>query len=114
MKKLIIIIFSLFVLSSCAGYMHVTVPQSCITYSGIDFEVGRYVEHSFTKVYIFGLGGLRHENVIKELMTKANLQTNETLGYINVTKNTTTFFGIFSSVNFVASGYVVKPTDVNN
>ena len=26
-----------------------TVPQSCITYSGIDFEVGRYVEHSFTK-----------------------------------------------------------------
>lgn len=101
-------------LVSCAGFTHVTAPQSTINIIGKDVQTERYVEYKLTKTYILGIGGMsakaRNTNIIQKLMQKANLQENEALAYISVSKNVNHFLGIYARVNFTASGYVVRPT----
>lgn len=99
-------------LSSCAGLTQVTVPQSNINYMGEDIETCRRVEFTLVKTYFMGIGGMseraRNTNIIDELMKKANLQTNESLAYISVSRNINTYL-IYTEVKFTASGYVVRP-----
>lgn len=113
MKRVFIVALATAILSSCAGFTHVTVPSSSISYVGKDIETERYVEYTLTKSYFFGIGGMsakaRNTNIVKELMRKANLQENEALAYISVSKNVNTFLGIITYVNFKGSGYVVRP-----
>lgn len=110
-----ILILSAFVaiLSSCAGFTKVTVPHSSVSYGEKDFEITRSVEYTLTKSYFLGIGGMsakaRNTNIVKELIRKANLQKNETLSYISVSQNVNTFLGIITTVDYVASGHVVRP-----
>lgn len=111
--RISVFILAVITLVSCAGFTHVTVPQSTINIIGEDVETERYVEYKLTKTYVFGIGGMsaraRNTNIIQKLMQKANLQENETLAYITVSKNANHVLGIYSRVNFTASGYVVRP-----
>ena len=113
MKRVFIVALATAILSSCAGFTHVTVPSSSISYVGKDIETERYVEYTLTKSYVLGIGGMsakaRNTNIVQELMRKANLQTNETLAYISISKNANSFLGLITKVNFKASGYVVRP-----
>ena len=110
-----ILILSAFVaiLSSCAGFTKVTVPHSNVSYGEKDFEITRSVEYTLTKSYFLGIGGMsakaRNTNIVKELIRKANLQKNETLSYISVSQNVNTVLGIITTVDYVASGHVVRP-----
>lgn len=112
--KILVFILAVMALVSCAGFTHVTVPQSTINIIGKDVETERYVEYKLTKTYILGIGGMsakaRNTNIIQELMQKAHLKENETLAYISVSKNVNHFLGIYARVNFTASGYVVRPS----
>lgn len=45
-------------LVSCAGFTHVTAPQSTINIIGKDVQTERYVEYKLTKTYILGIGGM--------------------------------------------------------
>ena len=89
--KSLITLMMIALLSSCAGLTQVTVPQSTINFVGQDFETERYVEYTLVKTYILGIGGMsekaRNTNIIDELMKKANLQDNEALAYISVSRN---------------------------
>jgi polyhydroxyalkanoate synthesis regulator phasin len=111
-RKLLITMMVVASLSSCAGLTQVTVPQSTINFVGQDFETERYVEYTLVKTYILGIGGMsekaRNTNIIDELMKKANLQDNEALAYISVSRNINTFLFV-TDVKFTASGYVVRP-----
>lgn len=115
MKRYFILIVTALCLVSCAGLTHVTVPQSNVNYMGSDIETQRAVKYTLTKTYIFGIGGMsakaRNTNIIDELMRKANLQTNESLAYISVSSNINTFLGLFTTVQYTASGHVVRPVD---
>lgn len=110
--KSLIILMMIALLSSCAGLTQVTVPQSTINFVGQDFETERYVEYTLVKTYVLGIGGMsekaRNTNIIDELMKKANLQDNEALAYISVSRNINTFLFV-TDVKFTASGYVVRP-----
>lgn len=110
--KSLITLMMIALLSSCAGLTQVTVPQSTINFVGQDFETERYVEYTLVKTYILGIGGMsekaRNTNIIDELMKKANLQDNEALAYISVSRNINTFLFV-TDVKFTASGYVVRP-----
>lgn len=110
--KSFITLMMIALLSSCAGLTQVTVPQSTINFVGQDFETERYVEYTLVKTYILGIGGMsekaRNTNIIDELMKKANLQDNEALAYISVSRNINTFLFV-TDVKFTASGYVVRP-----
>ena len=111
--RILLLVAVTMLLSSCVGFTFVTVPQSNINFVGKDFETQRHVQYTLTKTYIFGIGGMtaraRNTNVVKELMKKANLQKNEALAYITISKNPNTFLGIITTVDIVASGYVVRP-----
>jgi hypothetical protein len=115
MKRFFFIIIASLSLASCAGLTHVTVPQSNINYIGEEIETQRPVKYTLTKTYIFGIGGMsaraRNTNIIDELMRKANLQTNESLAYISVSRNINTFLGLFTTVRYTATGHVVRPVD---
>lgn len=104
-------------LSSCAGLTLVTVPESNINYNNTDIETERKVQYTLTKTYVFGIGGMseaaRNTDIIEELMKKANLQTNETLAYISVSRNVNVYAGVVSIVKSTATGYVVRPKDNN-
>lgn len=115
MNRLSLILISPLCLVSCAGLTHVTVPQSNVNYMGDDIETRRAVKYTLNKTYVFGIGGLsaraRNINIIDELMRKANLQTNESLAYISVSRNINTFLGLFTKVKYSATGNVVRPVD---
>lgn len=110
--KLLALLVAIIALSSCAGLTQVTVPQSNINYIGEDIETCRRVEFTLVKTYFLGIGGMseraRNTNIIDELMKKANLQANESLAYISVSKNVNSYL-IFTEVKLTASGYVVRP-----
>ena len=53
----------------------------------------------------------RNTNIIDELMKKADLQQNESLAYISVSRNINTYLGLITDVKFTASGYVVRPVN---
>jgi polyhydroxyalkanoate synthesis regulator phasin len=111
-ERLIALFVTAVVLTSCAGLTQVTVPQSNINYMGKDIETCRRVEFTLIKTYFLGIGGMseraRNTNIIDELIKKANLQTNESLAYISVSRNINTYIFI-TEVKFTASGYVVRP-----
>ena len=111
--RIILALTALVALTSCEGLTQVTVPQSNINFVGKDFETERFVEYTLTKSYVFGIGGMsskaRNTNIIRELMKKAELQKNEALAYITISKKQNTFLGLVTTVDFVASGYVVRP-----
>lgn len=50
----------------------------------------------------------RNTNIVDELMKKANLQPNETLAYITISKNINSYIFV-TDVKYTASGYVVRP-----
>lgn len=110
--KFLAVLVAVITLTSCAGLTQVTVPQSNINYIGEDIETCRRVDFTLVKTYFLGIGGMseraRNTNIIDELMKKANLQTNESLAYISVSKNVNSFL-IFTEVKLTASGYVVRP-----
>lgn len=111
-NRIILCIAIVAMLTSCAGLTQVTAPQSTINYIGSDFETERFVEYSLTKTYILGIGGMsekaRNTNIVDELMKKADLQPNETLAYITISKNINSYIFI-TDVKYTASGYVVRP-----
>lgn len=111
--RIIVVLAALATLTSCVGLTQVTVPQSNINIVGKDFETERFVEYTLTKSYVLGIGGMsakaRNTNIVRELMKKADLQTNEALAYITISKKQNTFLGLITTVDFVASGYVVRP-----
>ena len=81
--KILVFILAVMALASCSGLTQVTVPQSNINFVGKDFETERFVEYALTKSYLLGIGGMsekaRNTNIIRELMRKPNLQTNEAI-----------------------------------
>lgn len=101
-------------LASCAGLTMVTVPQSNINFLNEDMETERFVEYTLTKSYYFGIGGMsekaKNTNIIHELMKKADLQPNEALAYISVSKNINHYLFV-TDVKYTASGYVVRPVN---
>ena len=112
-KILILSVFAM-VLSSCAGFTHVTIPHSGLNFGEKDFEVRRHVEYTLQKTYVLGIGGMsakaRNTNIMKELLNKANLQQNEVLTYVTISRNVNFILGIVTEVRFTASGKVVGPT----
>ena len=115
--KLLLIALSAVILSSCAGFTNVTAPESHVNFVGKDTEIVRMVSYTLPKTYIFGIGGMSHKarntNIMDELMQRANLQKNEVLAYITISKNSNNYFGVVSKVKFKASGYVIRPVDNN-
>lgn len=111
--KNLIMLLSVVALTSCVGLTKVTVPQSNVNIVGRDMETQRHVSYTLKKTYVFGIGGCseraRNTNIIDELMKKANLQKNEALAYISVSKNVNTYAGVVTIAKFTASGYVVRP-----
>jgi hypothetical protein len=70
------------------------------------------------KTYILGIGGMsakaRNTDIIEELMKKANLQTNEVLAYISVSRNINVdALGVLVIAKYTATGYVVRPKNGN-
>ena len=102
-------------MTSCAGMTHVTVPQSNVNFVGKDIETQRHVSYTLKKTYVFGIGGFsahaRNTNIMDELMKKADLQKNEALAYIYVSKNTNTYVGVVTVIKWTATGYVVRPVE---
>lgn len=115
MKRLLSLIIPAIIITSCSGFTKVQAPISPINMGDRDMETERFVQYTLTKNYFLGIGGMsakaRNTNVIHELMRKANLQTNEALAYISVSRKFNTFLGIFSSEETTASGYVVRPVE---
>lgn len=109
----LIMLLGVMALTSCVGLTQVTVPQSNVNIVGRDMETQRHVSYTLKKTYVFGIGGCskraRNTNIIDELMKKANLQQNEALAYISVSKNVNHYLGLVSVAKFTASGYVVRP-----
>lgn len=109
----LIMLLGVMALTSCVGLTQVTVPQSNVNIVGRDMETQRHVSYTLKKTYVFGIGGCskraRNTNIIDELMKKANLQQNEALAYISVSKNVNNYAGVVTIAKFTASGYVVRP-----
>lgn len=107
---------TLIVMTSCTGLTQVTVPQSSINLNNTEIETARKVSYTLRKTYVFGIGGMsaraRNTNIVDELMKKANLQTNEVLSYITISRNINIdCLGIVVISKHTATGYVVRPKD---
>ena len=113
--KIFLFLLVAVVLSSCAGFTNVTAPESNVNFVGRDTEVTRMVTFTLPKTYVFGIGGMspraRNTNIMDELMKRAQLQKNEVLAYITISKNSNNYFGVVSKVKFTATGYVIRPVD---
>ena len=119
MKRIFLLIITTICMVSCAGLTHVTVPQSNINYEGVDIVTSRKVSYTLQKTYVLGIGGLseraRNTNIIDNLMKKANLKTNETLGYITISRNINCYVGaLVIVVKYTATGYVVRPINTES
>lgn len=113
MRKIVVILSAIVLLSSCAGFTHVTVPCSPVNMGDRDMETERKVSYTLTKTFVLGIGGMseraRNTDIIAQLFRKANLKKNESLAYIGITKNINNYLGIVVTAKYTATGYVVRP-----
>lgn len=112
MKTKLYLLLISFMISSCAGLTHVTLPETTTNYANQDIETTRKVSYTLPKTYVFGIGGLskkaRNTNIMDKLMENAQLQPNEALSYITYSQNTNCYAGIVTKVKISATGYVIK------
>lgn len=111
MKKLLFIISTAMLLSSCAGLTHITTPQS-VALNQANFKFIKSVSAETSAIYILGIGGLSQkatEDVIELLRAKADLQANQALADIRI-KTTIKHFlaGLVINRTLTASATVVE------
>ena len=95
MKKLILTLCSAILLTSCAGLMQITTPQTVALNDG-NFRFIKSVSASTKATYVIGIGGLSNqanEDVIEKLITKAELRPNQALADIRIQTMNKCFLG---------------------
>ena len=111
MRKLVFMLITAAVLSSCGGLTHITAPNS-VSLSHDNFKFVKVVNAETEAHYILGIGGLSDratEDVVEKLRQNAYLQKNQALADIHIKTTTKVFvLGLYIKRTLTASATVVE------
>ena len=124
MKKLLVMLFSAILLSSCAGITYVSTPQT-VALNSNNFKFIKPVSAETTATYVFGIGGMSpraNEDVVKKLIEEAHLKPYQALADIRIKTTNKCFLGLIITRTLTASATVVEfigtnqntPTEATN
>ena len=86
MRKFLLMIPVILMLSSCMGLTNISTPNSVALNQG-NFKFIKSVSAETRATYVFGMGGFRKSamsDVIEDLRTEADLQPNQALADIRI------------------------------
>lgn len=111
MRKLVFMLITAVVLSSCAGLTHITAPNS-VSLSHGNFKFVKVVNAETEARYILGIGGMSNtatEDVVEKLRQNACLQKNQALADIHIKTTTKVYVGgLYVKRTLTASATVVE------
>lgn len=113
MRKFLLMIPVILMLSSCMGLTNISTPDSVALNQG-NFKFIKSVSAETRATYVFGMGGFRKSamsDVIEDLRTEADLQPNQALADIRIKTTNRVYLGIVVVRTLTASASVVEFKD---
>lgn len=110
MKKLLLMLFSAILLTSCAGLTYISTPQN-VALNTNNFKYIKSVSAETEAIYVFGIGGMSpsaNADVIEKLIEEAHLKPNQALADIRIKTTNKCILGIIITRTLTASATVVE------